>query len=219
MSHKDILDQPYTGKSLEGELAFVRRQLQSARARLQNTERERDEARANYAFMVERAINEKLDGYRELGSKCAELERERDTARGELAKTLKRIEELKSAHDRWATRVEQRLAQVELERDEAVVQLGQPVVQNRLTELVQRGVSVDFRADGDGMLVRLTELTGKQLLIGEAHVEGNVLTALRTAATRMAPLPLDMSREAVANREMGEAIVKAMNGPKIEVKL
>ena len=30
------------------------------------TERERDEAQANYRFMVERAADEKLDGYREL---------------------------------------------------------------------------------------------------------------------------------------------------------
>lgn len=33
------------------------------------------EAERNYRFMVERAADEKLDGYRELGSKCADLER------------------------------------------------------------------------------------------------------------------------------------------------
>lgn len=42
------------------------------------TERERDEARANYQFMVERAADEKLDGYRELASRLADMEAERD---------------------------------------------------------------------------------------------------------------------------------------------
>src|SRR6185503_5556821 len=41
---------------------------------------ERDEAQRNYQLMVERAADEKLDGYRELGAKCASLEEERDTA-------------------------------------------------------------------------------------------------------------------------------------------
>lgn len=42
------------------------------------TERERDEALANYQFMVDRAANEKLDGYRELGSRLAAMETDRD---------------------------------------------------------------------------------------------------------------------------------------------
>src|SRR3990172_226308 len=38
-------------------------------------ERERAEkAENNYQFMVDRAADEKLDGYRELGAKCASLE-------------------------------------------------------------------------------------------------------------------------------------------------
>lgn len=52
--------------------------------------RERDEARANYAFMVKRAADQKLDGYRELGARAAaaeeraeKAERERDEARAE----------------------------------------------------------------------------------------------------------------------------------------
>lgn len=43
--------------------------------------RERDTAQANYRFMVERAADEKLDGYRELGDRAAQAENERDTAR------------------------------------------------------------------------------------------------------------------------------------------
>ena len=41
-------------------------------------ERERDEARANYQFMVERAADNSLDGYRELASRLADMEAERD---------------------------------------------------------------------------------------------------------------------------------------------
>jgi hypothetical protein len=44
---------------------------------------ERDEARANYRFMVERAADQKLDGYRELGARAAAAEQERDEARAE----------------------------------------------------------------------------------------------------------------------------------------
>lgn len=47
------------------------------RARI--AEKERDEALAKYQFMVNRAANEKLDGYRELGEKAAHAERERDS--------------------------------------------------------------------------------------------------------------------------------------------
>jgi len=46
--------------------------------------RERDEARANYAFVVERAANVQLDGYRELGARAAAAENERDEARAEV---------------------------------------------------------------------------------------------------------------------------------------
>ena len=39
---------------------------------------ERDEARRNYQFMVDRAADEKLDGYRELGSRAAAAENDLD---------------------------------------------------------------------------------------------------------------------------------------------
>ena len=39
---------------------------------------ERDEALAKYQFMVNRAADEKLDGYRELGSRLAAMEADRD---------------------------------------------------------------------------------------------------------------------------------------------
>lgn len=39
---------------------------------------ERDEARAKYQWMVDRACDERLDGYRELGARAAAAENERD---------------------------------------------------------------------------------------------------------------------------------------------
>ena len=39
-----------------------------------------EQAEANYRWMVERAADQRLDGYRELGARCAALEAERDAA-------------------------------------------------------------------------------------------------------------------------------------------
>jgi len=55
-------------------------QCKSFYLELENVTKESDEARANYAFMVERAADENLDGYRELGARCAAAENERDAA-------------------------------------------------------------------------------------------------------------------------------------------
>lgn len=57
-----------------------------ALSELRRVERERDDYKAKYEFMVERACNEKLDGYRELADKCAKLEQERDEARAEAVR-------------------------------------------------------------------------------------------------------------------------------------
>ena len=53
------------------------------KARAEKAERERDEARANYAFMVERAADQKLDGYRELGARAAAAEERAERAERE----------------------------------------------------------------------------------------------------------------------------------------
>lgn len=71
-------------KAARAMLGNERVRVQEASDRIDSLTRDLAEARANYAFMVERACNEKLDGYRELGAKCAELERERDEARKQL---------------------------------------------------------------------------------------------------------------------------------------
>lgn len=54
-----------------------------------------EKAEANYRWMVERAADQRLDGYRELGARCAALEAERDAAadaeRARIAAWLKEL--------------------------------------------------------------------------------------------------------------------------------
>lgn len=54
--------------------------------------RERDEARANYRWMVESAADQKLDGYRELAATAARAEAERDQARAALRRVREEVE-------------------------------------------------------------------------------------------------------------------------------
>jgi len=58
----------------------ARAEANTLREQVERLTRERDEARANYAFMVERAADQRLDGYRELGARAAAAENERDEA-------------------------------------------------------------------------------------------------------------------------------------------
>lgn len=51
-------------------------------------------ARANYRFMVERAADEKLDGYRELASRLERAVAESDTLRSQLAAAEARTDEV-----------------------------------------------------------------------------------------------------------------------------
>jgi len=55
-------------------------QINLLKHELEKTKEERDQAQKNYYWMVENAASNKLDGYRELGAKCAALETERDEA-------------------------------------------------------------------------------------------------------------------------------------------
>ncbi len=68
-------------KGWEEALQEERRAYRRLLERAETAEKERDEAQANYRFMVERAADQHLGGYRELGAKCAQLEAERDEAR------------------------------------------------------------------------------------------------------------------------------------------
>ncbi len=54
-----------------------------------------EEARANYRFMVERAADQKLDGYRELGARLAASEERADVLRAQLAEKEAECERLR----------------------------------------------------------------------------------------------------------------------------
>jgi hypothetical protein len=58
--------------------------LRDARTELSTLRAERNEAITNHQFMVERAADEKLDDYRELGARAAAAESERDILRAAL---------------------------------------------------------------------------------------------------------------------------------------
>lgn len=70
-------------------------------AEIERLTAERDEARANYQFMVNRAADEKLDGYRELGKRAADAENERDSLRAKLEAAERDAERLDWLSDRF----------------------------------------------------------------------------------------------------------------------
>jgi hypothetical protein len=72
----------------------LRDEIKTVRKAAQALEAQRDDYAARYEFMVKRSCDERLDGYRELGHKCAQLEEERDKALAEV----KRLNSLLSAN-------------------------------------------------------------------------------------------------------------------------
>lgn len=58
--------------------------IKNLRADVRTERTLREKAEANHAFMVKKAADQSLDGYRELGARCAQLEAERDEARAKL---------------------------------------------------------------------------------------------------------------------------------------
>jgi len=70
MSDRDEIDAAWADHSLRSEVLRLRE--------------ERDKAQANYKFMVDRAADEKLEGYRELAQKVADREAEIERLRAEL---------------------------------------------------------------------------------------------------------------------------------------
>ena len=82
--------------------------------------RERDEARANYQFMVDHAANEKLDGYRQLGQRAATAENERDEVRQQLAETERCRRDAEDALTAERERTKRRTEQLEICRREVV---------------------------------------------------------------------------------------------------
>lgn len=63
----------------------ARREYDGLRARVAELEQRAEKAEANYRFMVERAADEKLDGYRELGQRAAAAEQRAERAEAEVA--------------------------------------------------------------------------------------------------------------------------------------
>ena len=62
----------------------LRDEIKTVRKAAQALEAQRDDYSSRYEFMVKRSCDERLDGYRELGHKCAQLEEERDKALAEV---------------------------------------------------------------------------------------------------------------------------------------
>ena len=89
--------------------------------RAEKAERERDEARANYAFMVERAADQKLDGYRELGARAAAAEERAEKAERERDALRHHYDKAGPEHNLLALldMYDERRAAAESERDEA----------------------------------------------------------------------------------------------------
>lgn len=68
-------------------------ELVDLRAEVARLKARAEKAEANYAFMVEHAANEKLDGYRELGARAAAAENEADGLRAEAHLLRERLRE------------------------------------------------------------------------------------------------------------------------------
>ncbi len=63
---------------------YKAREVDQLRADLAAERARAEKAEADVRWMVERAANQSLDGYRELASKCAELEADRDRLRAAI---------------------------------------------------------------------------------------------------------------------------------------
>lgn len=75
----------------------LRRELDFALGRISALADERDEAQSNYRFMVERAADRWLDGYRELGASAAAAENAADGERVRVARLAAERDEAISA--------------------------------------------------------------------------------------------------------------------------
>jgi hypothetical protein len=91
-------------------------------AEVERLTKESNEARANYQFMVDRACDQKLDGYRGLGARAAAAENERHAAVREaegLRAEVARLESDRAGLRYSLTEVEDELEECRKERDEA----------------------------------------------------------------------------------------------------
>lgn len=70
-------------------------------SRLASVEAERDAAQCNYQFMVSRAADEKLDGYRALGARAAEAENERDDIKAKADRMQAALQRIASCESKF----------------------------------------------------------------------------------------------------------------------
>lgn len=103
-------------RSLRGMVTTLEQRLRAMISRAEKAER-------NYQFMVDRAADEKLDGYRELGQRAADAERDKDAAlqRAETAEH-ERDEARSHPHRRH---LQTRAEQAERERDTLRARVGE----------------------------------------------------------------------------------------------
>jgi predicted phage tail protein len=94
-------------------IADLSAKLDGALAEVERLKEDRDKAQENYQFMVNRACDEKLDGYRELAGKCAYMEKKYDEKRGEITVLKAEVEELLEELAKTTTEEEELWAEVE----------------------------------------------------------------------------------------------------------
>jgi chromosome segregation ATPase len=142
-------------------------ELASLRAENARLRGERDGALANYRFMVERAADQKLDGYRELGARAAAAENELDDLRAQLAKVRADLETMIAVHD-----------EVERDRDEAV-QRNEDLV--RMLDVAVRNASEAAAHERDDIVEALWSMEEAQLRDDDRRV---VRRAIRIIESR-----------------------------------
>ena len=98
--HPDVIAYREEAK-MKSDLAAARQQLEEVKAERDAEKLAGDEARKNYQFMVDRAADEKLDGYRELGLRAATAENERDAA---VLRVARLTEALRGIYETKVTR-------------------------------------------------------------------------------------------------------------------
>jgi len=75
-------------RSLERQRNALAARLATAQEKIEALTRERDESQTNYQFMVNQVGSEHLEGYRELGAKCAALEERAEVLTAIIAEFL-----------------------------------------------------------------------------------------------------------------------------------
>lgn len=158
----------------------ARREYDGLRARVAELEQRAEKAEANYRFMVERAADAKLEGYRELGQRAAAAEQRAERAEAEVAEWRAKF----SSPALVERRLEEDRARIaELERDYR-------------KELYWQAVEAEHRAERAE--ARVAELE-RELDAAQEHIHAGdeCITSLHDDLARVA----DLVRAAEAYRD------------------